>query len=104
MAVAKAEALEKQRLVVGDLQFLDDSLEDGVVMKVAKKYAWVRPCGYLPLVFHNRAKRDNEGEPMVYVALTDVAEVGLVLTVGANVVFRPYICPKGIGGCEVETA
>ena len=91
-------------LAVGDREFVDEVLETGVVMKVAKSYAWVRPCGHLMSVFLNRAKRDIEGEPMVYVALADVAQVGLVLTVGTLVLFRPYICPKGVGGCEVESA
>ena len=94
-------------LVVGDRQFVDEFLVtdyEGKVMKVAKSYAWVRPCGCLQPVFLNRAKRDIEGEPMVYVALADVAQVGLVLTVGTLVLFRPYICPKGVGGCEVESA
>ena len=70
---------------------------------MAKKYAWVRPCGSLPPVFYNRAKLDYERVPMVYVALADVVEVGFALTVGTYVLFRPYICPKGVGGCEVES-
>ena len=52
-------------LAVGDREFVDEVLETGVVMKVAKGYAWVRPCGHLMSVFLNRAKGDIEGEPMV---------------------------------------
>ena len=88
---------------MGDRQFLDDSLEDGVVVKVAKKYAWVRPCGSLPPVFYDHAKLDNEREPMVYVAVADVVEDGFALSIGAQVLFRPYLGPKGVGGCEVES-
>ena len=84
--------------------------ELGQVLQVAKSYAWVRPCGLLPLEVERvfaRAERDFEdfeGEPMVYVALADIAEVGLGLAVGTTVLFRPYISCKGVGGCEVIPA
>ena len=100
---AEGEVGRIRSLVVGDRQFVDEALVTGEVMKVAKSYAWVRPCGYLPSVFHYDVRIDQEGEPMVYVALADVAQDGLVLTVGMLVLFRPYICPKGVGGCEVES-
>ena len=94
----------KANLSAGDRSIIGEDFVTGEVLQVAKSYAWVRPCGCLPSVFLNSAKLDKEGEPMVYVALADVAQVGLVLTVGTPVLFRPYICPKGVGGCEVISA
>ena len=100
----------KVKLSAVDRNIIGEEFFIGEVLRVAKSYAWVRPCGLLSLEVERvfaRAERDFEdfeGEPMVYVALADIAEVGLGLAVGTTVLFRPYISCKGVGGCEVITA
>ena len=90
-------SLETADLVVeGDRRFLPgDMLVPGKVLALAKKYAWVRPCGTLPPVLRVHAKLDKEGEPMVYVAVKDV-EDGFALSIGARVFLRPYLDPKAL--------
>ena len=97
----------KANLPAGDRNIIGEEFDTGEVLQVAKSYAWVRPCGPLPLEVErvlDRAVRDFEDEPKIYVALADIAEVGLVLAVATMVLFMPYISPKGVGGCEVISA
>ena len=39
----------------------------------------------------------------VMLEVDDVVEDGFALSIGAQVLFRPYLGPKGVGGCEVES-
>ena len=97
----------KVKLSAGDRNIIGEDFDTGEVLQVAKSYAWVRPCGPLPLEVERvfaRAERDFEDERKIYVALADIAEVGFVLAVGTLKLYRPYISCKGVGGCEVISA
>ena len=103
-----AYAGSKNRHMVGllarDRYIFGDDTHTGEVLYVAKSYMWVRPLGPLPFEVETVLSEASEFDHMLYVAMADIEEDGLVLDVGTKVLFKCYKDHKGVGGCEVTSA
>ena len=95
------------KLSARDRKIIWDDLHIGKVLHVAKSYLWVRPLGPMPSVMETELSKVSEDDRKIYVAMSDIAEAGLVLKVGTMVLFKCYIDQRrteGCGGCEVVSA
>ena len=90
--------------MASDRYIIGDDTHTGEVLHVAKSYVWVRPLGPLPSEVETELSEASEDDRRLYVAMADIAEDGLVLDVGAKVLFKFYKDHTGVGGCEVTSA
>ena len=71
---------------------------------MARSHMWIRPLGPLPSEVETVLSEASEGGRRLYVAMADVMGDGMVLDVGAKVLFKVYKDHTGVGGCEVISA
>ena len=105
--VSSAGSVDRQsahRTLSRDRYIIGDDAHFGEVLHVAVSCVWVRPLGPLPSEVETELSEASEDGRRLYVAMADIAEDGLVLDVGAKVVFKFYKNHTGVGGCEVTSA
>jgi len=113
-----AERVEKEERKVLD----DDILLEGTIVQRAKWHAWIQPkdpsaipedlrqkLSDMNKTFREKAT-DNRSfcggleADVIYLAVADIKEQGLVLRPGLSVKFQLYEDLKGVGACAVVSA